>query len=485
MCRSVYNFVSEPDDTLKCLVCLEVARDPWQHGKCGRLFCEQCLDQYGKGQPCPNCRMKKPMYLEDTKSKLSNTFSMLLHNCVLCVGKREIQALSIKCEPDNVKRGCEWEGTVCSLDKHLDECNFSLVPCPKKCKKSLLLVRKDLDKHLNEECLKVLRHCPNSECPEMMGNSKVKEHVEHTCKYTVVSCKYKTIGCRVKLKKKDMRSHELDAKPHFCQALDTVLQLQDNLELATKTIALERKERKDLTVKLQSAMDTVVSIKQESGEKFTSAMNTIVCMRKEIDDMAIKYKKLQESDDKLTSAMNTIASMRKEIGDMAIEYKKLRDDTDLLQKESITFKLREYENKRCSNEMFLSEAFYTFTDGYHLRVAVCPYGTGSGRGTHVSVFAQVLCGDHDVDLNWPFTGTLKFELLNQLANDNHHLRMLAIGIELDTQVGSTWGDSMFIPHSQLSHDPVKNTQYLKNDTLYFRVSVEVSGHKPWLECTLK
>ena len=51
-------------------------------------------------------------------------------------------------------------------------------------------MRKDLDKHLNEECVKVLRHCPNSECPEMMGNGKVKEHVEHTCKYTIVSCKH-------------------------------------------------------------------------------------------------------------------------------------------------------------------------------------------------------------------------------------------------------------------------------------------------------
>ena len=31
---------------------------------------------------------------------------------------------------------------------------------------------------------------------------------------------------------------------------------------------------------------------------------------------------------------------------------------------------------------------------------------------------------------------------------------------------------------------VKNTQYLKDDTLYVGVSVEVSDHKPWLEHVL-
>ena len=43
------NFVSESDDALKCLICLAIARDPWQHGECGRLFCKNCLYQGGGG----------------------------------------------------------------------------------------------------------------------------------------------------------------------------------------------------------------------------------------------------------------------------------------------------------------------------------------------------------------------------------------------------------------------------------------------------
>ena len=66
-----YNFVSEPDDALKCLISLEVAEEPWQHGKCGRLFCKACLDTYGKDKPCPNCKMERPQYFEDNKSELA------------------------------------------------------------------------------------------------------------------------------------------------------------------------------------------------------------------------------------------------------------------------------------------------------------------------------------------------------------------------------------------------------------------------------
>ena len=65
----VFNFVSEPDDALKCLICLEVANDPRQHEKCGRLFCKKCLDRHGYTKPCPNCRAEQPQYFVDTRGK--------------------------------------------------------------------------------------------------------------------------------------------------------------------------------------------------------------------------------------------------------------------------------------------------------------------------------------------------------------------------------------------------------------------------------
>ena len=52
-------------------------------------------------------------------------------------------------------------------------------------------------------------------------------------------------------------------------------------------------------------------------------------------------------------------------------------------------------------------------------------GSADGEGTHVSVL--VICSSHEARetmmtpcQSWPFTGTVKIELLNQLEDKNHH-----------------------------------------------------------------
>ena len=65
-------FVTKPPDSLLCLICLSVARSPWQHVTCGRLFCKSCLDEYRAKQfqnTCPNCREENPQYCLDNRSK--------------------------------------------------------------------------------------------------------------------------------------------------------------------------------------------------------------------------------------------------------------------------------------------------------------------------------------------------------------------------------------------------------------------------------
>ena len=64
-----YKFVTEPDGDLTFAICLEVAQDPTQHGKCGKLFCSECIDKNGN-MPCLSCRAENPQYFADGKSKL-------------------------------------------------------------------------------------------------------------------------------------------------------------------------------------------------------------------------------------------------------------------------------------------------------------------------------------------------------------------------------------------------------------------------------
>ena len=150
---------------------------------------------------------------------------------------------------------------------------------------------------------------------------------------------------------------------------------------------------------------------------------------------------------------------------------------------SMTCAMPDFDKRRRCNTKFFSTSFYVNPRGYHMSLVVDANGYGPGEGTHVSVYAAILKGEYYAELKWPFVGEVTFTLLNQLEDSNHHTRTLSMGTVHNAQIGDRWGCSEFVPHSALAHDPVENTQYLKDDTLYFRVSVQVADHKPWLECT--
>ena len=80
---------------------------------------------------------------------------MIKQNLLLSTLNLAIKAIPVKC--DNIKRGCTWVvGTVGTLEEHVAMCQFTLLPCPKECKdksnKLKQFMRKDVDKHLEEDC---------------------------------------------------------------------------------------------------------------------------------------------------------------------------------------------------------------------------------------------------------------------------------------------------------------------------------------------
>lgn len=112
-------------------------------------------------------------------------------------------------------------------------------------------------------------------------------------------------------------------------------------------------------------------------------------------------------------------------------------------------------------------------------------GDREARGTCVSVYMEVVQGKFDEQLSWPVVGKVYITLLNQLEDRGHHCRTMNIRAEENTHVGNTWGYYEFIPHSELICEHYSYAQYLLDDTLYFRISVETkeANVKPWLNCT--
>ena len=47
------------------------------------------------------------------------------------------------------------------------------------------------------------------------------------------------------------------------------------------------------------------------------------------------------------------------------------------------------------------------------------YGTGAGTGTHVSVHLNIMKGEFDDQLSWPFLGEITVQLVNRIEAGGH------------------------------------------------------------------
>ena len=108
-------------------------------------------------------------------------------------------------------------------------------------------------------------------------------------------------------------------------------------------------------------------------------------------------------------------------------------------------------------------------------------GVGEGADAHVSVYVNLMRGEHDDKLTWPFLGDITMQLVNQNSDQDHVEETLDF-TEEDAADGETssrvmseerarfaLGYRMFISHAKLE-STAGIQQYLKNDCIKFRVN---------------
>ena len=369
--------------------------------------------------------------------------------------------LVVKCE--KAREGCEWEGEIRSLDQHKSTCLHVPVPCPRECDVGSVL-RGDLQSHLRDycsqrdyeypHCLQMGRYrervtshlqdcpmvpteCPNEGCEEMVPRSLVQAHLDEDCPFTVLQCRYSEAGCKVQLPRRDLVEHESDLKLH----LHVVVKYSQN----------------EMTA-LQSQLTTANKSLQSDVKKLTIANASL---QNDVQKLMRENSSLQCDIRKLTAALQNT----------------LKDNV-------LTFKITDYKKKRDENIIFHSPSFYTSSEGYKLKFKVYTNGNEDGEGAHISVYVHLIRGEYDFMLNWPFVGEITITLLNQLEDDNHHEKIFNITPEKNLRVGNGRGYPHFIHQLALPYSDKYFTQYLKNNTLYFRVSVWTKDNKPWLHCTV-
>ena len=437
--RSGYDcqFVESPTAAFQteCPICLQVLREPCVIScPCGKKICRKCVESIKeKGKPCPLCNNNDFTFMRDYGLE-----RYLKEFDVLCSHKKD---------------GCEWKGKLAELEEHLNPsssstsqssgCGFVVVECLQGCGEWFL--RRHLGDHHTlfckfrsysckycqvyrstfhdvtnihyGECGSYPVSCPENCCEKMFDRRDLEGHLERECPLVVIECSFSFAGCQVRLSRKDQPEHSKQTNIHL-SVLGSFTKdlLKQNRELR------QRVDENDAESKVHMA--------------------------------GLKHK--------LKTVQETVEGLRQDV-------RKLREQKMGL---PVDFYVRR------SDEYAVLPAFYTHSLGYKMHLEVVPGGEREGAGTHMSLYAYFLNGQYDDQLNWPFKGEIKLKILNQLGEHSHFdtkivynektPRMYSCMPGGGRKVGG-WGFHRLIPHSSLGHNPVKNTQYLKDGYVVIRV----------------
>ena len=320
------------------------------------------------------------------------------------------------------------------LKDHLTKCGSSPVTCPNKCKvDDLQLLRKSLKDHLETKCPNRAYSCEH--CGLRGKYARIVGEHDEECERKSIPCL--NTQCRMPIECGQMEEH-IQTVCEF-----TVVPCKYN------SIGCKLRRRR-MWMKQH----------EKGGDKahFRTSLKMISKLNRKFALSLKKTHKLHRT----------------------LSYMKMNSSTF----GCITYKMSDYEMSRENNLKIFSKSFYSSPSGYKMCIRIHPNGHGEAQGSHVSVFIKLLDGLNGDSLDGPFRGTVKFELLNQLADNSHHAKTLTSATDNDMLSDiSCYGCSKFLHHSGLSHDSARNTQYLMDDTLYFRATVTVKDPKPWLVCT--
>ena len=423
----------------------------------------------------------------------------------LYVGGRDIKSLKTKC--DNATNGCQWTGELGSIEEHLATCDYALLPCPNECTdinagdKILKVLRKDMEKHLSEDCPRreyvcpyckesgeyqkmITTHleecdsvevpCPNEECGVCIERQFIFRHLQTVCDFERVHCKYEDIGCQEEVLRKDLAKHENDVQYHLQFTSPAV-------KKNVTAISVVRCAMEEIEVKAELQQQTI----KRQENTLAHFESIIISQTKEINELKSKLEKLETNASYHDADFDIPWGRRSS----APVWKQPAAPTHSNQKS--VFKFTNFAKRKSLNESVFSPPIYSNPGGYKMCFKVYASGCGKGQGSHVSVYAYLMCGENDDHLPWPFTGKVVIELLNQLEDRNHRLKSVQFTTDHDSsqrvvdsdddRANSRYGRQKYIPHSSLGYNPATDCQYLKDDCLYFRFEIICeSTPKPWL-----
>ena len=407
-------FVNTPPEIFLCRVCSLYLREPQITECCGRNLCLPCIQKSQKADgACPFCKEPK------VKGALNRGVRKdLFEREVYCLSKND---------------GCPWKDKLEKLEKHTEECAFTTIDCPSTC--GVQLKRQDLESHLQRDCQRYRLPC---KCGEAIERCKQAEHLL-ICPLTKVPCPFSIAGCKAIVINKDMQCHmETSLADHLALVSKQTKDVQAQVKQAKNTIATKQAKKLE---ELDTEVATFTKAIVDAEEKAVSLEKVIQTTEVELTYLEEEKKKVStlyrgevaRKDAEMQALMQQVYESQhlakvKTYGIPVVRYSQAyaRPTAPITQQfvPPLKFTVQKFTNKVNHDAVWFSPPFYTYQNGYKLCLKVFCNGYKQGQSKWISIYVQLLKGDYDHRLNWPFNGCLTVQVNNRIKNSRHLRRKI-------------------------------------------------------------
>ena len=274
----------------------------------------------------------------------------------------------------------------------------------------------------------------------------------------------------------------LGATMDWCAEVEKLLKssLELGEELSNNRNLLKAQIIRDssrLDQKLEACGDELRELQEESDGLFARSMGFSEDVLSLENEQNSGFEQLDEEIEKKDRVVTQMAGSIARLRDVLAIKNGLGDGRQLLLPPT-TFTLDRFRQRKDNGECWYSPYFYTHKQGYKMQLRVLPNGLVDGLGTHISLFVNIVPGEFDDLLTWPFCGIVALHLVNQRKNSPNLVKKVSFTgvdsldfrerprVDVVEKDRKGWGTYKLIAHMDLEEGA---SCYLKEDCLSFCV----------------
>ena len=524
-----YDFVERPSQDFFCPVSLELILEPQLTSCCGHHLSLDVANRLQRERkPCPMCSAEGWGAVLDKyhRRKAHEVRVRCWHKAGGCGWEGEINWLKRHAESCHKRPWeCEYCGLKCTYGegegKHWPDCDKFPEPCPNGCEVgsvercgmkqhrsvcplepvacemkefgcSVVLPHKELARHMKESelqhltamtalNLRLTRQLQQESAErgrkieqlqrEMNNQKRLQTEMKGEIKTSILEMQRKIIEQKqIQLEQKvvltqlSKKMDQIDKKVH---------KHGETQESNRSVMMTEFAEQRAVQSRLENAQATssqVFSMQTELARKIAQLERELVAkidgqqrvVQRGISALSTSVSEQQDNITELKRQASTASQLFSSLEDIVQEETTLSSGTEIIT-------LDNYSQHKGSDRYQMSNPFYTHDKGYKLRLKITYYSS-----PHNDIGAE-LClmkGEHDRELSWPVSFEVRLEVLNQVKDFRHVVKVETCTWQVTEKGRSQSIHSNLMKYATLERQ-LDSVQFMVNNCLKFKVSVTV------------